>query len=342
MALLISIVFLAAALACAGAIYQYVGSVGDRRRLCGQGRRIALGAGRNLYLVEKGSGLGTVVFESGIAATSLNWFRIQESVSEFAATVSYDRLGLGWSDRATSSRTPSNVAAELRALLQSAGVRPPYVLVGHSFGGLVVRRFALCWPEEVSALVLVDPMRCEEWPPLEPGRQAEVERGLRMSSIAGHLARIGVMRLAATSLMKYAGRLSQRISLAGGSGVGQVLHRVTGEVRKLPRETWPAVAAHWSRPAFYAGMRAHVSSVPHTVREMMDAPAIPSIPILVLTPGKSAPLTAECLERIGGDVRQEIVEDCAHWIHLDRPEFVVDSIRSVVASIEEPAPAVAG
>lgn len=342
MALFISLVTLAAGLAGAGALYQSVGSLRDRRRLCGQGRHIALGTGRSLYLIEKGTGLPTVIFESGIAATSLNWFRIQESVSEFAATVSYDRLGLGWSDRATSSRTPSNVAAELRALLQAAGARPPYVLVGHSFGGLVVRRFALCWPDEVSALVLVDPMRCEEWPPMEPARQAEVERGLRMSSIAIHLARFGIIRLAVTSLMKYTGRLSRRLSAAGGSGAQHVLHRVTGEVRKLPRETWPAVAAHWSRPDFYAGMRAHVESVPHTVREMMDAPPIVDIPILVLTPGNSAPLTPECLARIGEDVRQEIVEDCAHWIHLDRPEFVIDSIRSVVASIEEPVAAVMG
>ena len=74
----------------------------------------------------------------------------------------------------------------------------------------------------------------------------------------------------------------------------------------------------------------------------MDAPPIPEIPILVLTPGNSAPLTRESLARIGDDVRQEIVEDCAHWIHLDRPEFVIDSIRSVVAAIEEPVAAVVG
>ncbi|MGB8099117.1 MAG: alpha/beta hydrolase [Terracidiphilus sp.] len=341
-ALLISFASLAAVLACAGAIYQLVGSRRDRRRLCREGRRVALGSGRNLYLLEKGSGLRTVIFESGIAATSLNWFRIQERVSEFAATASYDRFGLGWSDRSTSSRTPSNVAAELHALLQAAGVRPPYVLVGHSFGGLVMRRFALSWPEEVAGLVLVDPMRCEEWPPFEPAKQGQVERGLRMTSVAIHLARFGIMRLAVTSLLKRAGRLSQRLSVVGGSGAQHVLHRVTSEVGKLPRETWPAVAAHWSRPTFYAGVRSHVESVPHTVREMMDAPPIRQIPILVLTPGASTPLTPECLARIGDNLRQEIVEDCAHWIHLDRPELVIDSIRDLVASIAEPVPAVMG
>ena len=69
-----------------------------------------------------------------------------------------------------------------------------------------------------------------------------------------------------------------------------MLSRVTDEVGKLPREVWPIVAAHWSRPGYYAGMRRHVEAVPDTVREMEHADPIRGIPVLVLTPGKSTPL----------------------------------------------------
>ena len=110
----------------------------------------------------------------------------------------------------------------------------------------------------------------------------------------------------------------------------------------MPREVWPIVAAHWSRPGYYVGMRSHVQSVPDTVREMKDANPIRDIPVLILTPGKSTPLSAERLSRIGDNVEQVIAHASAHWIHLDEPDLVVDSIRSMVISAIEPAVAAVG
>jgi len=95
---------------------------------------------------------------------------------------------------------------------------------------------------------------------------------------------------------------------------------------------WPVVAAHWSRPSYYAGMRSHVEAVPDTVREMQDAEPIHGIPVLLLTPGKSLPLSDQCLRRIGDNVRQVIAPASAHWIHLDQPELVIDSIRALVGA----------
>lgn len=100
----------------------------------------------------------------------------------------------------------------------------------------------------------------------------------------------------------------------------------------MPREVWPIVAAHWSRPAFYAGMRSHVEAVPATVREMRNAEPIHGIPVLVLTPGKSTPLSDECLDRIGDNVHQVIARASAHWIHLDEPDLVINSIREMVVA----------
>jgi pimeloyl-ACP methyl ester carboxylesterase len=316
-------------------VYQCLGARRDRRRYTSEGRWIDIGGKRKLYLVEKGSSGPTVLFEAGIAATNLNWFHIQEAVSRFASTASYDRGGLGWSSPCRTARTPANIAAELHQMLEGAGIKPPYILVGHSFGGLVMRRFALNFPEEVTSMVLVDPMRCEEWPPLNPGKQSEIDRGRKLFRFAIPAARIGVARLAVASLFLRSGLAAQQLAGAAGNGGRHVLDRIKDEVGKMPREVWPIVAAHWSRPGNYAGMRKHVEAVPDTVREMHNAEPIQKIPVLVLTPGESTPLSEEQIGRIGSSVQQVIASKSAHWIHLDQPELVIDSIRNMVMSAAE-------
>lgn len=339
---LLCIPCLAVALVAAGFLYQWLGSHYDRLRYTGCGRWIDIGGGRRFYLLEKGSAGPRVLFESGIAATNLNWFHIQEKVSRFAATASYDRGGLGWSSPCRTPRTPANIAAELHELLNAAEIKPPYILVGHSFGGLVMRRFALLYPEEVTSIVLVDPMRCEEWPPLDPTKQAMLDRGSKLSSYAIPIARLGLARLAVTSLLCRSGHIAEKLAGVAGNGGMHVLGRIKGEVSKMPKEVWPIVAAHWSRPGYYAGMRSHVQAVPDTVREMQDAEPIRGIPVLLLTPGKSSPLSEHCLRRIGDNVQQVIAPESAHWIHLDEPELVIDSIREIVTAATPEAIAAAG
>ena len=105
----------------------------------------------------------------------------------------------------------------------------------------------------------------------------------------------------------------------------------------MPSEVWPAVASHWSRPEFYAGMRSHIQSIPDTVTEMHAAEPIRAIPVTVLTPGNAVPLSEEDLERIGDRVQQVIAAKSEHWIQLDEPELVIDSIRAMVdATVSEP------
>ena len=111
--------------------------------------------GRHLEIVRSGHGRPTVVFESGITDLRI-WSGIQPRVAAFAATVSYSHSGIGRSQPSQGSRAPDRVVQELHDLLGRAGARPPYVLVGHSMGGLYARLFAIRYPSEVSGLVLVD------------------------------------------------------------------------------------------------------------------------------------------------------------------------------------------
>lgn len=332
MTFVVTILICIAALAAAGFLYQWVGSRRDRKRFADGGRWIEIDSGSRFYLFEKGSGGPTVLFESGIAATNLNWRHIQESISGFTHTASYDRAGLGWSSHAKTARTPANIAMELHSMLEAAGIKPPYVLVGHSFGGLVMRRYALLFPEDVAGLVLVDPMRCEEWPPLDSAKQATLDRGVRMAGYAVPIAYLGLARLAVTSLLCRSGAIYTFLARFAGEGGRHVLSRIEDEVGKMPNEVRPVVAAYWSLPSYYVGMIAHISSVPETVREMLACEGIAGSPVTVLTPGKSTPLSKEQLEAIGDSVQQVIAPASAHWIHLDEPELVIDSIRAMVLS----------
>ncbi len=323
----------AAFLLLAGFAYQSIGSHRDRLRYAGLGRWVTIDQGYKLYLLEQGAGGPTVLFEAGIGATNLNWRHIQETVSRFTGTASYDRGGLGWSSRCRTARTPVNIAQELHDLLEHAQIKPPYILVGHSFGGLVMRRYALLYPEDVAGVVLVDPMRCEEWPPLDPSKQSQIDLGKRLIRCAEPFAFCGLTRLAVTSLFGRSTRLSGPLAGATGSGGRHVLGRITHEVGKMPREVWPVVASQWSCPGFYAGMRSHIQSIPDTVREMHEAEPIKEIPVVVLTPGKSTPLSEECLDRIGDNVEQVIAPASEHWIHLDEPDLVIGSIRAMVTAV---------
>ena len=330
MVIALYIVSFFAVLVAAGFVYQWIGSRRDRRRYT-EGRWIRVGQ-HNLYFFERGEREPVVLFEAGIGATHLNWRYIQDSIAQFNSTVSYDRAGLGWSGPSRTPRTPFNIATELREALRLAGVNPPYVLVGHSFGGLVTRRFALLFPDDVAGIVLIDPMRCEEWPPLDPSKQSQLDLGRKLIRFAMPVTHCGLARLLVSLLFCRAAKLSHQIAGAAGTHSRHVLDRVKTEVQKMPREVWPAVAAHWSRPGFFAGVRCHIQSIPETVREMHVAEPITDIPITVLTPGNAEPLSEEQLERIGDNIRQVIARSSEHWIHLDEPNLVIDSIRDMVAA----------
>lgn len=326
------IVALAAIILLAGVLYQWIGGLRDRQRYAEPGRWVTIGNGARLYLLEMGAGAPTVLFEAGFGATHLNWRAIQESIAQYACAASYDRCGLGWSSRSRTARTPGNIAHELHQMLHRAGVKPPFILVGHSFGGLVVRRYALLYPNEVAGVVLIDPMRCEEWPPLDPAKQSQLDLGCRLIRFAIPVASCGLARLLVSLLFCRASHISDQIVGAAGAHKRHVLTRIKTEVRKMPRKVWPAVAAHWSRPGFYAGIRSHILSIPQTVTEMDGAGPIREIPVTVLTPSNAAPLSQQHLDRIGDNARQVIARKSEHWIHLDEPELVIDSIRSTMAA----------
>ena len=135
----------------------------------GGGELIDIG-GRRLQLVTRGQGSPTVVIEAGMGEAGVDsgsWSAVIEEISKANRVCIYNRAGLGKSDPAPKlPRTSQEVANDLNALLTKAGVPGPYLLVGHSYGGLHIRMFASQYPEKVLGMVLVDtahPDQDEKW-----------------------------------------------------------------------------------------------------------------------------------------------------------------------------------
>jgi pimeloyl-ACP methyl ester carboxylesterase len=124
----------------------------------GPGRLVAIGGGRSLYLNCTGSGSPTVVLEAGFGGDSTNWSAVQPPLSRTTRTCSYDRAGLGSSLPMPGVHDAADEIADLQRLLTAAHIPPPYVLVGHSYGGLLVRLFAHAHARETAGVVLVDAM----------------------------------------------------------------------------------------------------------------------------------------------------------------------------------------
>ena len=284
-----------------------------------------------MHLMESGSG-PAVVFESGISATCLNWTKVRGEVAQFARACAYDRAGLGWSDAAKSPRTASAIIADLHALLEAARIPRPCVLVGHSFGGLLVRAYAARYPNEVAALVLVDPLSPREWIEVSPAHARMLRLGIRLSRRGALLARLGVVR-AALGLLMAGGRWIPKAVARASSGRGEsVISRLVGEVRKMPPETWPMVRAHWCAPKSFLAMAAYLEGLPASAAEAATLQAPESIPTIVLSAANSTPEQLEereewaCRSPRGKHI---VARESGHWIQLDEPALVVDAIREI-------------
>src|SRR4051794_12805097 len=155
----------------------------------GPGRFVAIGDGRTLYMEGVGSGSPTVVLEAGFGADTHSWQDVLPEVGRGARTCAYERAGTGNSVAPRGVRDARDEIADLRRLLARAGVQSPYVLVGHSYGGVLARVFAHLYPSETAGLVLIDTMgrdgrrrQLAIWP---RSQAPEIRRGLATTVMEG-------------------------------------------------------------------------------------------------------------------------------------------------------------
>jgi len=325
MALLAAVLVL---LLLAGAIYQGIGSRLSAQRHPPPGTLVDIG-GQRLHLVRSGTGSPAVVFEAGVAASSLSWTFVQPAVATFATTCAYDRAGLGWSDAARSARSVDQLIAELRGVL--ATTPGPAVLVGHSFGAFLVLVYCARYPADVAGLVLVDPPT--EWQDLTDERARLLRRGIQASHIGGALARVGVVRGCLALLTGGAPGVPRNFVRVLGPRALRTLEHLVGEVRKLPPEIHPAVQALWCEPKCFRAMAEHLAALGALGQAAAEVPSLGDVPLTIVS-GRDQPAEGLAqhrqLTRLSSQGRHIVAAKSGHWIHLDEPEVVVSAIRDIV------------
>jgi len=233
-----------------GAVYQFFGTRRDQKAHPPPGRLIDLG-GHRLHLYESGNSGPAIVLEAGLMSTVLSWTELQRELSKSFRVVSYDRAGLGWSDLGPMPRTAERIVDELHLALQKAAVAPPYVLIGHSFGGLTMSLFAARYPQEVTGMVLIDAVVPAEWDPPSEQDSRNARIGAKVCRRAAILARIGVIRfivsLLNSPLRDVAAHLVRLISRGTPSNSGSVS---SPWFFALPPNEQTMAAVFWVQPKF--------------------------------------------------------------------------------------------
>ncbi|MFD7325518.1 alpha/beta fold hydrolase [Streptomyces sp. NPDC059875] len=282
--------------------------------------------GRRLFVHRTGGGGPAVVFLPGAGAVGLDYFGVQQAVSQFTTAVVYDRGGTGHSDPLPLPRTAAAVATELRELLRAQDIPAPYVLVPHSLGGFYAHRFAQLYPQDVAGLVWLDAFH-RDWDDFMPpaASLAAVER------MAPDRERLEQMRPAlremfAELLAEYPEHLRQALADA-------------------------KVSDAWTRVGI-----AERSMLADLATELRAGPDLPDVPVVALTvvgtdPGQKALTSERTLQEMhDGRTRldaalvsavsrgeQRILSDTAHHrLCFDRPDAVVQAVRDVIDRAARP------
>ena len=279
----------------------------------------------------------TVILESGLGDFSVEWSLVQPGVASFARVCTYDRAGDGWSDVGPYPRTFHQIVYELHTLLEKTGERPPYLLVGHSYGGWLVRLFQSTYPTDVGGLVLVDAGAQDPW------RMAANGTLVRSSSLA---------QGAAIPVVKTSGPLRESDIPPGAmSQILQGTQRAAQTANEPPRDKLPAAAKAMRTWALGRWQHVVAANNPFEADELLAMQRsnvgkpypLGDLPLIVLTrgvPDDAGPdgkaLEAEHrqdhleVSRLSRAGRLVVAERSGHHIQIEQPDLVIEAIRHVV------------
>jgi len=281
--------------------------------------------GYKLHIHCMGEGSPTVILAAGLADFSLTWAYVQPEVAKNTRVCSYDRAGLGWSDLSPHPRTASRLAEELHTLLISADIPGPYVLVGHSLGGMVMRVYAHNYPSEVVGMVLVDSLH-EDQPvrlPLQLSRKI-LQLQTKQFRMLGVLSSTGITALA-----------PQFVPNPG-----------------VPENTYADYQAVMAKEDFYQATLAEIKFLAESCTEVrnLQMTGFGDLPLIVISRGDpdASPLLSDTenqqlwevwqemqskLAPLSSAGKQMIAEKSGHHIQIDQPDLVVDAIQEMVDAL---------
>ena len=203
---LLGLVVVLLALALAGAIYQAIATELAERAYPPPGQMVDVG-GYSLHINCVGQGSPTVVLDGGSGGFSAQWVRVQREVSGTTRVCAYDRAGMGWSEMGPDPRDARQITSELHTLLSKGGIEGPYVLVGHSFGGMYMQTYANLYPDEVAGVALVDSSTDPDQFSQRPEARDSYEPQKQRSAVGSQLVRLGVSLPARLGIIRLLSKL---------------------------------------------------------------------------------------------------------------------------------------
>ena len=295
--------------------------------------------GHRLHLNCSGAGSPTIVLDAALGGSSLSWSLVQPAVSRQTRTCSYDRAGFGWSDAGPMPRTAARIAHELRVLLERAGIPPPFVLVGHSFGGLVMRIFASRYRTDVAGLVLVDPAHPEDWVNPAPKEQIKIDRGVRLCRHGATAARLGLARAVSVLVGLGAFGIARGlVKVVSRGGLSREDEGILAPVWKLPPGARRPLRHFWTEVKFFEALGSQIESICQSAADTLEAGDggygdLPLITISSTDPGDYRFRQQEALAALSTRGRHIIAANSGHWIPLDQPEAVIQVITDLVTDL---------
>ncbi len=279
------------------------------------------------------------MFDAALGGSSLSWSLVHRRVACFAHACVYDRAGFGWSDAGPMPRSAGRIADELHELLRRGDVRPPYVLVGHSFGGLVMRLFTARHRDEVAGLILIEPAIPEDWATPSADGRARIQRGTRLCGVGAWAARLGIARVV-VGLVRLGALVPARalVRSVSAGGLQRDDEGILAPIWKLPAEVRRVLGTMWTQPKFFEALGSQITHVCDSAAEVQreSSGSYGTLPLMVVSARGSGDArlradaalarTSECGEHV-------VAEEGGHWVPLDAPEVVVEAIRTMVARI---------
>ena len=288
--------------------------------------------GYKLHINCMGEGRPTVILAAGLGDFSVTWDMVQPEIAKTTRVCAYDRAGYGWSDPSPYELTINGMADELHTMLVNANIPGPYVMVGHSLSGLMVRVFTHNYPEDVAGMVLVDSTHEEQFlrqtaavPKFGELLQSGIESGKGQYQFFGFLSSTGVMAL-----------MPQLIPNSG-----------------FPEEIFDQYKANWSTTNFFDTILAEMDNLVKILADTRDLhiSGFGNLPLTVLSAGPSGSdpnysdaenqkltqirqeLQSDLLT-LSSDSKQIIAEQSGHYIHHDQPVVVIDAILEMAGALQ--------
>jgi pimeloyl-ACP methyl ester carboxylesterase len=344
---LLALLALLVALPVLGFSYETLMQAVDARRYPPPGKLIMVD-GHQLHLNCTGSGGRTVVLDAGLGGWSMEWSSVQPAIAQYTRVCSYDRAGLGWSEPGDLPGDGQHAVDELHSLLANSGESGPFVLVGHSNGGLRAALYAHTYPQEVAGVVLVDPTPratdAERIALLPPAEQAEFlalvqtmkpepAPSFDFLAVLQILRPFGVVRLLTDSLLE-------------GSSYDY-----------LRAEDQPGYRFAMNQPARLATASAETAQRERTMERVRAIPSLGSLPLTVLTstklglfyrdppPAEPSGRLLELLQmmlwasevemaQLSTNSTISAIERSGHFIQFDRPDAVISAVQAMVEAVQ--------